>query len=169
MKNMSKEQLILIKKGIGAGCALLCLLLMLFNVFTYTSSTSVLSGGDVTWDDGVSLYTMLFNGDSIVVYDKVSYIREILVFSQVVMWISFIGMVGSFCVGAYGVFTKKNLFSKIASISLISSIGILLLINFDVEKIANTSKYLSVLTPFYFICLLVAGLGLLSTLTIKDK
>ena len=147
MKNMSKEQLILIKRGIGTGCALVCLLLMLFNVFTYTSSTAVLSGGDVTWDEGVSLYTMLFNGDSIVVYDKVSYIREILVFSQVIMWIGFIGMIGSFCIGAYGIFTKKNLFSKIASISLISSLAILLLINFDVEKAVNTSKYLTVLTP----------------------
>ena len=157
MKNMSKEQLILIKKGIGAGCILVCLLLMLFNVFTYTSSTSVMSGGDVTWNEGVSLYTMLFSGDSIVVYDKVEYIREILTFSCVIMWISFIGMIGAFCLGAYGIFCKRNLFSKIASIVLISSLGILLLVNFGVERVANTSKYLSVLTPFYFVCLILSN------------
>lgn len=169
MKNLTKEQLLFIRKCIGAGCIFVCLLLMFLHVFSYTSSSSLKSGGDVTWSDGISLYSFLFSTDLLVVYDKIEYIREFLVFSNVVMWVSFVAMVAALGVSIYGIFSKNILFSKIASIGLMAALGILLFVIFDIEKISNTTKYLSVLTPSYLLVLAVGGLGLFSTITIKNK
>ena len=143
--------------------------LFFLNVFKYTSSSSVISGGNVTWDEGVSLYNFLFNGDLLVVYDKIEYIREILPFSCVIMWISFIGMLVSLGISIFGIFHKKGWFSKIGNIILMICLSILILISFEVETVVNTSKYLSVITPGYFICLVVGGLGVFSTITLKNK
>lgn len=170
MKNLSNKQLLLIRKCIGVGCAVVCLFLMFLNMFKYTSSTSLSSGNDaVTWSEGISLYNFLFNGDKVVLYDSVEYLREIFAFSHVIMWISFIASVLALGALIYGAFSKKILFSKIGSIGLVCAIGILILISFDSYSIVRTTKYLSIFTPVYLISLVISIIGLFSIVTISDN
>lgn len=169
MDNLTKKQLIFIKKCIGAGCAFLCLVLMLFAGFKYVSSSQITSGDSITWDDSFSIYSMLFNGDKVVLDSQIKYLRELFDFSYVIMWISFVLMVISFGILIYGIFSKKNLVSKIGSIVLVASFAILILVSFDDFKIGRTVRYLSIFNPAYLICLSLSFVGLFSTLTIKDK
>jgi len=170
MKNLTNKQLVLIKKCIGAGCALICLLLMFFKVFNYTSSSSVLNGDAITWSKGVSLYSFLFNGDLVVLDSPVSYLREMFGYSHVIMWISFVISLLSLGVLVFGIFSKKNLFSKIGSIALVVAMALFITISFDSQPIGDiTVKYLSIFTPFYIISLIISVIGLFSTLTLKDK
>jgi len=170
MKNLSNKQLITIKKCIALGCAVICLLLMLFKGIEYTSSSKLSSGSDpISWSDTISLYSILFNKDAMVLENNVGYVREVLTFSYIVMWISFVLSIISLGILVYGIFSKKSLFSKIGSTIFVSSFIMLVLVNFDNYEIGITTKYLSVSTPFYLIALLVSIVGLFSTFTIKDK
>ena len=170
MKKFTNKQLVLVKKCIGVGCALVCLLLMFLNVFKYTSSSSLSSGSDITWGKGVSLYSFLFNGDLFVLDTTVLYLRDMFVYSYVVMWISFVLSLLSLIILVYGVFSKKNLFSKIGSIVLVVALGLFITISFDSQVVSSiTIKYLNVFTPVYIISVIISVLGLLSTVTLKDK
>lgn len=170
MKNFTNKQLVLIKKCISAGCALLCVLFMLFNLFTYTSSTEMLSGTEyLTWTDGFSMFSFLFNGKQRVLETNITLIREIFSFSYVVVWISFILQILSLGILIYGIFSKKSLFSKIGSVSLLASYAILILISFDTYSLGRTIRYLSVFNLFYFLELVLCGMSVFSSFTIKTK
>ena len=170
MKNLSNKQLVLIKKSVGCICGLLCLIFMFLNVFKYTSSTSIYGGEDnLTWREGVSVFSFLFTGNKEVLETNVSVLREILSFSYVVTWISFVVQGVSFGVLIYGVFSKKSLFSKIGSVALLVGVVLLLLVNFNVHELGKTIRYLSTFNVIYFICVVLSVLGLFSTFTVKDK
>lgn len=170
MGKISNKQLITIKKCISLGCAVICMILMAFKGMEYISSSKLTSGSDpIVWSDTISLYSILFNKDAMVLENNVGYIREVLTFSYVVMWISFVLSVVSLGILVYGVYSKKSLFSKIGSCILTASFILLLLVNFDNYEIGITTKYLSISTPLYLITLLVSIIGLFSIFTIKDK
>ena len=90
VKNLSNEKIIFIKRLIGLGSAVVCLLLMLINFISYTSSSTLNSGSAITWDDGLSLFSFLFNGSYEVLDSKASILRDIFTFSYVLAWISFV-------------------------------------------------------------------------------
>ena len=170
MKNLSDKKLVLIKKCIVVGCAGICLLLMLLNTFKYTSSSSLSGGGDsITWSDSFSLYDFLFNGNLTVLDSKVTYLRELFSFSYVVMWISFILSPIALLILSYGIFNKKNLFSKVGSIIIVVSTALLILISFDTHSLGRTTKYLTVFTPFYLIALSLSVISLVTVLSIKEE
>ena len=85
------------------------------------------------------------------------------------MWISFVASCVALVLLIYGVFDKKNLFSKIGSISLVFSYAILILLSFDSYSFSRTTKYLSIFTPAYFAVLVISVISLFSTITIKEK
>ena len=171
MKKLTNKQLILIKKCVGVGCAVVCMILMLFNAINYISSSTLGGGNDsITWDDGVSLYGFLFNKDLVVLDSKVEYLQAIFNFSYVIMWISFVLLILALCVSIYGIFCKKNIFSKIGSITLLVAMALLMTISFNSHRVSDiTVKYISVFSIFYIIALIVSVVGAFSTLTIKDK
>lgn len=170
MKNLSNKQIILIKKCVAAGCALLCMILMLFNILSYTSSTEIANSGEhLTWKDDFSVFSFLFNAKVDVLETNISVLRNLFPFSYVIVWVSYIVQTISFYILVYGIFNVKNLFSRIGAISLLSSIGLLLLVSFDVDILGKTIRYLSVFTPFYFIALIISVIGLISVLNIKNK
>ena len=68
-----------------------------------------------------------------------------------------------------GVFMKKGLVSKIGSFVLMGAIVILATLIFDRETSANTVRYLNVFTLGYLLLIVTSGLGLMATVTIKDK
>ena len=119
MKNLSNEKIIFIKRLIGLGSAVICLLLMLINFISYTSSSTINSGAAITWDDGFSLFGFLFNGNYEVLDSKVSILRDIFTFSYVLSWISFVLCAISIIVLAIGVITKRNMTTKIGSYILL--------------------------------------------------
>ena len=169
MKNLSNEKLILIKKSIGLGCSILCGLLMFLNFITYTSSSSLASGSSITWDDKVSLFNFLFNGDLIVLDARVNVLRDVFTFSYVVMWISFILCLVSVVILTVGVFINKSFFSKLGSSLLLGGLLILSVISFDKYKIGNTIRHLNVFGLGYIFIILVSIVGLSCTFTLDDK
>lgn len=170
MKKLDAKQLIFVKKCIGAGCVFVCLLLMLFKVFNYTSSSTIANGEAITWSEGFSLYNFLFNGDLFVLEYNVNYLREVFVYSHVIMWIGFILLVLALGISIYGIFNKKNIFSKIGSITLLAVMALFITISFDSHRVSSiTVKYISVFNVFYIMALIVSVIGAFSTLTIKDK
>lgn len=170
MRNLTNKQLVLIKKCIAAGCALLCTVFILLNIFTYTSSTEMFDGTEyLTWSDGFSMFNFLFNGKANVLDNNVYFIREMFGFSYVIIWISFILLIISLGILIYGIFNKKSLFSKIGSMSLLVSFSILILVNFNTVSLGKTVIYLSVFNVFYLIQVLLCGISVFSTFTIKEK
>jgi hypothetical protein len=168
MKNMNKEKLILVKKLIGLGSAVLCLLLMLIKFIKYTSTSTLVSGGSLTWESNISLYSFLFNKDFEAFDGTISVLREAFEYSHVVMWISFILCLVSVAILTAGVFMKKGLLSKIGSFVLMGAIVILATLIFDRETSANTVRYLNVFTIGYLLLIVTSGLGLMATVTIKE-
>lgn len=170
MKKLTNKQIILAKKSVGAGCALLCIVFALLNVFTYTSSSEMFNGTEyLTWSEGFSMFNFLFNGDSTVLETNVSYIRKMFGFSYVIVWISFVLQIISLGILVYGIFSKKNLFSKVGSVVLLVSYVILILVSFDTYSLGKTVKYLSVFNLVYFVELLLCGFSVFCTYTIKGK
>ena len=90
-------------------------------------------------------------------------------FSYVVMWISFVLQIVSLGFLVYGIFSKKSLFSKIGSVSLLLSYAILILVSFDTYSLGKTIKYLSVFNVLYLIELLLCGISMFFAFTIKGK
>lgn len=170
MKNLTNKQLILIKKCISTGCCLLCLVFMLLNIFTYTSSTEMFNGTEyLTWNDGFSMFNFLFNGNVTVLETNVSFIREMFSFSFVIVWISFVLQIVSLGILVYGIFSKKILFSKIGSTCLLVSYIILILVSFDTYTLGKTVRYLSIFNIFYLIELLFCGISMFCAFTVKEK
>lgn len=169
MKSLSKEKLILIKKLIGLGSGILCILLMLVNFITYTSSSSLASGTSITWDDKVSLFSFLFNGDLEVLDAKVSVLRDVFTFSYVIMWVSFILCLVSIIVLTVGVFMKKSVISKIGNGLLLGAILILSFVSFNKYDAGNTIRYLNVFGWGYIFIILISIVGIGSTFTLEDK
>lgn len=168
MKNMNNEKMILVKKLIGLGSAVLCLLLMLIKFIKYTSTSTLVSGGSLTWESNISLYSFLFDKDYESFDGTISILKEAFAYSNVVMWISFVLCVVSVIVLTVGVFVRKGLVSKIGSFILIGAIVILATLIFDKETSANTVRYLNVFTIGYLLLIVTSGLGLMATVTIKD-
>ena len=90
MKILSKEKNVLIRKLIGLGSAIFCLVLMFLKFINYTSISEVTNSNSIIWDDGISLFSLLFSDKAEVLATPVSYLREIFVYGNVIMWISFI-------------------------------------------------------------------------------
>lgn len=169
MKNLDEKKLILIKKLIGLGSAILCVLLMLFKFIKYTSSSLLLSGGSITWSAKTSLFTFLFNGDYTLLDGRISTLRDVFPFSYVVMWMTFIISLISIVILSVGIFTKKNLVSKIGSYALIAGILLLTLLSFNRYEASKTLRYLDCFSPTYLLILFISFIGVLSTHTLKDK
>lgn len=169
MKNLSNEKIIFIKRLIGLGSAVVCLLLMLINFISYTSSSTLNSGAAITWDDGLSLFSFLFNGKYEVLDSKVSILRDIFTFSYVLAWISFVLCGASIIVLSVGIIKKNNMITKIGSYILLVSTLILVLSIFDRYEAGNTVKYLNIFTWGYGLIVLVSSLGLAATITLEDK
>ena len=82
MKNLSNKQLVLIKKCIAAGCAVLCIVFMLFNVFTFTSSTTFSNGEDIYSESGgFSMLGFLLGNESTALDMNFSIVRDFFPFS----------------------------------------------------------------------------------------
>ena len=169
MKKLSKEKLVLIKKLIGVGSGVLCILLMFINFITYTSSSSLASGSSITWDDKVSLFNFLFNGNLEVLDAKVSVLRDVFTFSYVVMWFSFVLCLVSVIVLVVGIFMKKSLISKVGSSMLLGAILLLTIISFNKYEVGNTIRYLNVFGWSYVLITLISIVGMAATFTVKDK
>ena len=169
MKKLSNEKIIFIKRLIGLSCAVLCLLFMLINFISYTSSSTLKNGSAITWDDGLSLFSFLFNGNYEVLDSKASILRSIFTFSYVLSWISFVLCVISIGVLSVGVIKKNNLITKIGSYILLVATLILVLTIFDRYESGNTVKYLNIFTWGYGLIVLVSSLGLVATITLEDK
>ena len=169
MKKMKKNKLILVKKLIGLGSAVLCLLFMFIKFIKYTSTSTLISGGSLTWDSNISLYNFLFSEKHDVFDGSISIVREAFGYSHVVLWISFILCLASVAILTVGIFMKKGLISKIGSFVLMGAIVILATLIFDREASANTVRYLNVFTLGYLLLIVTSGLGLMATVTIKDK
>lgn len=169
MKKLSNQKLLLLKKVVGAACALLCLLFMLFNVFNYTSSTSLASGENLTWSEGFSMINFLFNGKKDVLETTISILREVFSFSFVIVWVSFVLQIVALGILIYGIFNRKSLFSKIGSITLVVSLALLILVSFETYSLGKTVRYLSIFTPFYFISLAISIVGLIGIFNIKNR
>ncbi len=169
MKKITNKELVLAKKIIGLACALLCLLLMFLNVFNYTSSTSVSGGDNVTWSDGASLISFLVSENVEVLDATIKSLRNMFDFSYVMMWIAFCLIIVSILFLIGGLFTNKGLISKIGSIILVVAMVCILVTSFEDFKVGNTVIYLSVFTFPYIISLCLSGVGLFSTITLKDK
>lgn len=170
MKNLSNKQLVLMKKCVAAGCALLCMVFMLFNVFTFTSSTTFSNGEDVYSESGgFSMFGFLLGNESTSLGMSFSVLRELFSFSYVIVWISFVLQVIALGILIYGVFSKKSWLSKIGSICLLVSYGILILVSFDTYPLGRTVKYLSIFNVWYFIEIMLCSISAFSTFTIKEK
>ena len=104
MKILSKEKTVLIRKLIGLGSAILCLLLMFFEFINYTSMSEVTNSSSIVWDDGMSLFSFLFSNKTEVLSIPVSRLREIFVYSNVIMWISFVLVCISIVILSCGIF-----------------------------------------------------------------
>ena len=169
MKKMTNNKVIFLKRNVGVICGLLCLILMFFNVFNYISSTEIISRGEnLIWSDGFSMFNFLFNDKLDVLETNVSLLRKMFPFAHVIVWISYIAQLISFSILIHGAVSKKNLFSKIGAISLVSSVTMLILVSFDVYSLGRTVRYISIFTPFYFIALAISVIGLIAILNIKS-
>ena len=168
VKNLSKEKLILFKKLIGLGSAVLCLVLMFIRFIKYTSTSTTLSGSSITFDENLSLYEFLFNKDYIVFDGNVGILRDAFGYSHVIMWLVFILCLISVVTLTVGVFMKKSLFSKIGNCILLGAFIVLITMIFDKESSANTVRYLNVFTWGYGLLVIASGLGFMSTITLKD-
>lgn len=168
MKKLNNKQM-LIRKLVSLGCAVVCVLLMMVNFISYTSSSSLIGGGAVTWNNKVSLFNFLFNGDKVVMDAEVSVLRDVFGFAYVIMWISFILFVASIVLLTIGVFMKKTLISKLGSCILFGGLLLLCLISFDKYEFGNTIKYMDVFTLMYGVIVLVSVGGLVSSLTLDNK
>ena len=169
MKNLSKEKIIFIRKLIGLGSAVLCLLLMLFKFINYTSMSEVTNSSSIVWDEGISLFSFLFSDKAEVLAVPASRLREIFAYSNVVMWIVFILVCISIVILGSGLFFKKNLVSKIGSIILVSAHVLLFTVSFDRYSIGNTVAYLDVFTLGFWLMVIISVVGLYSTVTLKDN
>lgn len=169
MKNLSDEKIILIRRLIGLGSAIICLLLMLLNFINFTSTSTVNSSSSITWDEGFSLFSFLFNGKTEVLAMPITYLREIFGYSYVVMWIVFSLVLISICVLAVGIFMKKSIVSKIGSCFLVSAIVLLFTMSFDRYSIGNTVMYLDMFTWGFWLIAIISAVGLYSTIMLKDK
>jgi len=169
MKNMSKEKLIFIKKLVGVGSAVLCLLMMMFNFIDYTSTSSIATGGDITWSDSFSLFSFLFNGNKEVIDCNISVLRDVFTFSYVIVWISAVLCLASIIISLVGVFSKKNIFSKMGGYISIVSALILILITFNRYSAGNTIRYLDVFNWIYAIIIFVTILGTVCVVSIDEK
>lgn len=169
MKILSKEKNVLIRKLIGLGSAILCLLLMFLKFINYTSISEVTNSNSIIWDDGISLFSLLFSDKAEVLATPVSYLREIFVYGNVIMWISFILVCISIIVLGGGIFFKKSIASKVGSIILVSSMVLLFTVSFDKYHIGNTVMYLDVFTWGFWLMVIISAIGLYSTSTLKDS
>lgn len=170
MKNLSNKQLILIKKCVAVSCAVLCIIFMLFNIFTFTSRTTLSNGEDfISVSRGFSMFGFLFGNESASLGMNFSIVRDFFGFSYVMVWISFVSQIISLGILIYGVFSKKSLFSKIGSVSLLVSYAILISISFDTYSLGRTVKYLSIFNLYYLVELLLCLCSVFSTFTIKEK
>ena len=169
MKNLSDEKIILIRRLIGLGSAIICLLLMLLNFINFTSTSTVNSSSSITWDEGFSLFSFLFNGKMEVLAMPITYLREIFGYSYVVMWIVFSLVLTSICVLTVGLFMKKNIVSKIGSCVLVSAIVLLFTMSFDRYSIGNIVMYLDMFTWGFWLIAIISAVGLYSTIMLKDK
>ncbi len=158
----------LYKKIISLLCSVICLALMSLKVFKY-NVTSSYRDTVVSTSEGVSLYNFLFNKNLFLLDYKVSEIQSLLKFSYVIVWISFILCILSLITLIIGLILKKNLFCKIGSILLVSSMIILMLTNFSSKTSYITIRNLSVYTIVYLISLLISIASLFSTLSLKKK
>lgn len=168
MKNLSKEKLVLIKKLIGLGSCVLCLIFLLIPFIKYTSTSTLASGGSITYDDGVSLYNFLFNKSYKVFDGNLGILRDAFSYSYVAGWIGFILSLCSLVLFVLGVFMKKGFLSKIGGYVLGTSIVVLATLIFDREASGNTVRYLNVVTWGYGLLVVTGGLGVLATVTLKD-
>lgn len=169
MKILSKEKNVLIRKLIGLGSAILCLLLMFFKFINYTSMSEVTNSSSIVWDDGMSLFSFLFSNKTEVLSIPVSRLREIFVYSNVIMWISFVLVCISIVILSGGIFLKKNIISKVGSLVLVSAIVLLFTISFDRYSIGNTVAYLDLFTVGFWFMAIISAIGLYSTSTLKDS
>lgn len=169
MKNLNDEKIVLIRKLIGLGSAVLCFLLMFLKFINFTSTSTVNSSSSITWDEGFSLFNFLFNGKMEVLAMPITYLREIFGYSYVVMWIVFSLVLISICILTVGIFTKKNIVSKIGSCVLVSSLVLLFTISFDRYSIGNTAMYLDMFTWGFWLIAIISAVGLYSTIMLKDK
>jgi hypothetical protein len=169
MRNISGDKLILIKKLVGLGSSILCLILMLLRFINYTSTSTLNSGSSITWDDGVSLFSFLFDEKYAVFDGTVAILREAFGYSYVIMWISFVLCLISIILLVVGVFIKKGIVSKIGSFMLVGAIILLFTIIFDREVSGNTIRYLNIFSFGYVLIVLSCSIGTVSTITLKDK
>lgn len=158
----------LYKRIISLLCSGICLDLMALKVFKY-NVTSSYRNTIVSTGEGVSLYNFLFNKNLFLLDYKVGEIQNLLKFSYVIVWISFVLSVLSLIILIIGLILKKNLFCKIGSILLVSSMMILILTNFSSKTSYITTRNLNVYTVAYLIALLVSIASLFSTLSLKKK
>lgn len=169
MKNLSKDKVVFLKKIIGLCSALLCLLMLFLNFIDYTSSSTLLSGGNITKSSSVSLFNFIFNKDHKVFDGNISILREVFKYSYVIMWISFILILVSIIIFLFGYFYKKSLLSKIGSFVLLAGIILLGTMFFDKYSVGNTVRYLNVFTLEYCLCLFVCVFGLVTSFNLDNK
>jgi len=163
-----KDKVRFVRKIIGAGSGIVCLLMLFLKFISYTSTSTVSSDIEITWTDNISVFSFLFNKDYEVFDCRVEVLRDIFGFSYVIMWISFILILIGVVTLIVGVFVKKSLISKIGSIIVISSLLLLILIAFDVYKSGITVRYLDVFTWAYPLSVFVGGFGVFNTIILKD-
>ena len=169
MKEISGIKLVLVKKLIGLGSAIVCFLLMLLKFVKYTSTSKLSSGSSITWDDGVSLFNFLFDKDYEVFDGNVTILRDAFGYSYVIMWVSFVLCLTSIILLTVGFFLKKGIVSKIGSFVLIGAIVLLFTVVFDKECSGNTVRYLNIFTLIYGLIVLIGVVGLAATITLNDK
>ena len=167
--SFSKEKIILIRKLIGLGSAVLCLLLMFFKFINYTSMSEVTNSSSIVWDEGISLFSFLFSSKVEVLAIPVFRLREIFAYSNVIMWISFVLVCISIVIASSGIFFKKNIISKVGSIVLVSALVLMFTISFDRYTIGNTVAYLDIFTLGFWLMTIISAVGLYSTITLKDS
>ena len=170
MKKFKKKNMILIKKCIGLAGSVFCLFLMMFNFIKYTSSTTLISGSDITFYSNVSLTKFLFNGEYAVFDGNINILRDVFGYSHVLLWIVFILSIISIVTLVCGIFVKKSLISKIGSCVSLGSVLLLLTLAFDRYSYGNnTVRYLDIFTLIYGLMILFSVLGFISVITLEDK
>lgn len=165
-KKSSKKTNSLIMKGVTALSSVLVLVFMFLNELVIKVKSSTLITKESTTKTEVSFFKVLFNEDY-------ASLRENFSLTTTIMWIVFVLAVVSLVAAVLAfVASKGALLSKVSGVLLVLAMLLLFVVNFEKNTVdlyvAKGETSVSNITVLYFVSLVFSGLGLVSSLNVKD-